>query len=569
VGIATGAVSKLLAVDVDPRNGGHESLEFLETKFGPLPDTVESQTGGGGRHLLFGLTGDEVFPSSKPWSGIEVKCDGAYIAAPFTTHPSGLIYHWREGHEPGLPLAPVPEWVVTALKERKEHAIATFTAATAEDGDRVIPEGLRDNALTSLAGTMQRRGMSSESILQAMLAENAARCRPPLPDADVLRIVRSVGRYVPDPEADPGVSKAAVDGYAIQFLDVVGLEQPKPIPWLLDGRIAFGDCSLIVGPPASGKSWLTYEIAVAGAMGLPVLGRFAHEGGLRVLLVDEENPRDEVVRRLWLLTQAWQVNPKELSQQLMVTKPCQGWSFRGRSGVYALQQQIIAFKPDVVIFDSFIAVATVVDEGDSVQVRRFFHDMVYPLRDICNSTMIFVHHTNKGAYLYERLSAPAGLVRGSIDFVAAVDSALLIESRTKKGTDKQVFRMDSIKVRRGQAPAPEHFELVKGIQGGLRPMLRDIEAEDPASKAEEVRDFILMLLQDRLPCPSERLRKWVSAAVGDVDDTYVRKILSRMMASGLVVAGRPENGDSRLTTYRLADRSVPHETVLEGTPSES
>lgn len=566
VGIATGSASKLIVVDVDPRNGGHESLQFLETKFGALPETVESRTGGGGRHLLFALDAEGIYPSAKPWSGIDIKADGGYICAPFTVHPSGLVYHWHEAHDPSTTLAPAPAWVISALQDRKDKATVAASPAPS-DAEKVIPEGHRDNALASLAGTMQRRGMTYESILRAMLAENEARCRPPLPEADVMRIVQSVARYTPDPDADPGVSKAAVEGRSIQFLDVIGLSKPEPIPWLLDGQIAFGDCSLIVGPPASGKSWLTYEIAVAGSMGLPILGRYPHDGGLRVLLVDEENPRDEVMRRLWLLTQAWKVSPKALSEQLMVTRPCQGWSFRDRSSVYALHQQVLAFKPDVVIFDSFVAVSTVVDEGDSVQVRRFFHDMIYPLRDICNSTMIFVHHTNKGAYLYERLSSVAGLVRGSIDFVAAVDSAVLIEARQKKGAESQVYRMESIKVRRGSAPEPRHFELIQGVDGGLRPMLREVDSEDPQARAAEVKSFILMLLQDRKPVRVPVIRKWVQAAVPQATDQFIRNIVGRMIAQGLIVSEMP-NGNKQLTTYRISGAPAVEGSVSHGTKTD-
>ena len=60
IGQRTGEASGLFAVDVDPRNGGDISLENLESDHGPLPETVESQTGGGGRHLLFAWPGQPV-----------------------------------------------------------------------------------------------------------------------------------------------------------------------------------------------------------------------------------------------------------------------------------------------------------------------------------------------------------------------------------------------------------------------------------------------------------------------------------------------------------------------------
>ena len=50
---------------------------------------------------------------------------------------------------------------------------------------------------------MRRRGMSLEAIEAALLAENAARCDPPLPEKEVLTIARSVSRYEPGPDANP------------------------------------------------------------------------------------------------------------------------------------------------------------------------------------------------------------------------------------------------------------------------------------------------------------------------------------------------------------------------------
>ena len=45
-GVATGR--GLVVLDIDPRNGGDESLAELIEKYGPLPETVTVSTGGGG-----------------------------------------------------------------------------------------------------------------------------------------------------------------------------------------------------------------------------------------------------------------------------------------------------------------------------------------------------------------------------------------------------------------------------------------------------------------------------------------------------------------------------------------
>lgn len=60
-----------------------------------------------------------------------------------------------------------------------------------------IAEGGRNAALASIAGRMRNSGMSVDAIEAALLAENAARCVPPLDDDEVIRIAQSIGRYEP------------------------------------------------------------------------------------------------------------------------------------------------------------------------------------------------------------------------------------------------------------------------------------------------------------------------------------------------------------------------------------
>jgi len=52
IGILTGLDSKLVVLDVDKKNGGLESLDKLQERYGNL-ETLVSDTGGGGVSLLF------------------------------------------------------------------------------------------------------------------------------------------------------------------------------------------------------------------------------------------------------------------------------------------------------------------------------------------------------------------------------------------------------------------------------------------------------------------------------------------------------------------------------------
>ncbi len=112
VGIVTGALSGIVVLDVDPRHGGKESLRQLERKHGMLPKTIESTTGGGGRHLYFSHPGEEVRNRTNIEPGIDLRGDGGCIVAPPSVHPSGKRYRWKKGRAPGeTDLAPLPDWL--------------------------------------------------------------------------------------------------------------------------------------------------------------------------------------------------------------------------------------------------------------------------------------------------------------------------------------------------------------------------------------------------------------------------------------------------------------------------
>lgn len=112
VGVVTGALSGLVVLDVDPRHGGDESLRKLEGEYGSLPKTVESITGGGGRHVYFSHPGGEVRNRTNIEPGIDLRGDGGCIVTPPSVHPSGKRYRWKKGHAPGeARLARLPDWL--------------------------------------------------------------------------------------------------------------------------------------------------------------------------------------------------------------------------------------------------------------------------------------------------------------------------------------------------------------------------------------------------------------------------------------------------------------------------
>jgi len=78
---------------------------------------------------------------------------------------------------------------------RYDRADAAASGWEPSNGAPPFPEGTRNASLTRIAGIMVARGMTPIDMLAALLDENNRRCQPPLPPAEVERIVRSVSRY--------------------------------------------------------------------------------------------------------------------------------------------------------------------------------------------------------------------------------------------------------------------------------------------------------------------------------------------------------------------------------------
>lgn len=112
IAVVTGGTSRVVVLDVDPRNGGDDELSALERRHGPLPPTPEVRTGGGGVHLYFAYPEHPVATTIIA-PGLDLKADGGLAVVPPSTHVSGHRYQWEAGAEPDvLPLADLPRWLV-------------------------------------------------------------------------------------------------------------------------------------------------------------------------------------------------------------------------------------------------------------------------------------------------------------------------------------------------------------------------------------------------------------------------------------------------------------------------
>lgn len=191
-GLATGALSGVIALDVDSGNGGHESLEAREAAHGDLPHTVQALTGSGGYHFFFKYPGFKVTNSAgKLGPGLDIRGDGGMVVLPPSRSAKGP-YSWVFSPET-TPIAPAPAWLLT-------QTTAAPHASKARSGDEwasmiaSIGDGQRNTTLAALAGALFRSNLPPTLAHSLLHAVNQARCKPALSEREVNVIAASIAK---------------------------------------------------------------------------------------------------------------------------------------------------------------------------------------------------------------------------------------------------------------------------------------------------------------------------------------------------------------------------------------
>lgn len=231
VGIATG--SGLAVIDIDPRHGGDDGFTDLRRAHGELPDTLEVLTGSGGRHIYLRVPADaDVRNSANALApGVDVRGEGGYVVAPPSGHISGTPYAWEVSSRPDdAEIADAPQAWLDAMRTRRLRAIkGGKTGKDAAAKDEPIAEGGRNDALMRRGCYLRAASFGREAIVAALLAENDARCVPPLDPAEVKSIAASVCRYAPGFPAEKSIAREVAREEREQ--DVAGTSDEDDTDW--------------------------------------------------------------------------------------------------------------------------------------------------------------------------------------------------------------------------------------------------------------------------------------------------------------------------------------------------
>lgn len=269
VGIACG-MSGLAVLDIDYGiEGGAGWLAFKAwAEAAGIPDTYAVRTGrrpGFGVQLYFSGAVPDVHGWVIDGYKGDVKSLGGYVLAAGSVHPSGELY---EALSDILQLHTTPDFV---------RSLRSPNAGTGKNAEPVV--GGRHAHLTSVAGKMRHAGMSADAIEAGLLQHNLDNCKPPIPDADVSHIAKSVARYdVPErpPEVTIG-SPAEPDvpvNWRSHYHTFDEMENAPPASFLIDGFLQLDAISALAAPVGQRKSLISLNVAHALCTGEPLFDYF-------------------------------------------------------------------------------------------------------------------------------------------------------------------------------------------------------------------------------------------------------------------------------------------------------
>jgi hypothetical protein len=394
IAIITGRISKLVVVDIDPKNGG--------TREG-LPSTGRvAKTGGGGWHLFYSYPdGPEPVQNQTGMfhDGVDVRADGGYVVAAPSPHASGGTYQWEAENALTTP----PDWVIkpSALAHAEEDKswLSDVMGAGA-------PEGQRNDAVASMAGLMRSKDIDV-TMAQALIVSQVNSWVAPLPEAEVRRTVQSVyatAERRASARTAEEQEKRDQPFRALRFNNYMKEYGAAEQSWLADGWMLEDTIAFVASPPGGYKTWMTFDLVVSVASGKPFLGNIPVHVTGPAIIIQQEDFHGTIAERLAIIAESkFEIPPLDPEADFFDLPPAApdlpiyihpDAELRVDDEIVMerLEALIKEIRPRIVVIDPLYSAVPMGNYmADAVKHLMEFKRM----RDEYRCTFVFVHHTNK------------------------------------------------------------------------------------------------------------------------------------------------------------------------------
>jgi predicted transcriptional regulator len=186
--------------------------------------------------------------------------------------------------------------------------------------------------------------------------------------------------------------------------DWLRVQQEAPC-WVVDGLVLQGGLTLLIGKPKVGKSTLARSIALAVALGRPILGRQVRQGLVLMLTHHREDPPAAVREHLLKMgVREGDDVPLYIADGVRTLNDIVSW--------------VEANRPALIVIDTIARYMSLDDVNDYVKVLSALE----PLQDIARrhgTAVLALHHAPKTGDDRETIDSPLGstALAGSADIV--------------------------------------------------------------------------------------------------------------------------------------------------------
>jgi RecA-family ATPase len=356
-------------------------------------------------------------------------------------------------------------------------------------------EGSRNKHLASLVGGLIAKGLTRRETYNTAMEWNES-LTPPLPSNEVERTHNSIWnthlRNNPDSDM-AGKQRQKDQAERFSLIPAVSLlaTLPPKRDWIIQDFLPSKIVAAVIAAGGTGKSYLAMHIAVCVASGTPLFGRHQPRSAAKVVFISGEDDQHELQRRLHkvvsgLSQQARSIVNQNLqfidladSFELFTEKNNKGEVDITKIPSLICDQIISQVGPDIglVIVDP-VARFRGGDENFAADATRFVQAL-QQIRDQLNTSVLCLHHVNKGA----GTGGNQNNARGSSAFIDGVRLVFQLNSLDEKEVKKsygsplilpQLLTLQSVKSNYGKPAEP--MILARRDDGSLE--LFDVIAKD-------------------------------------------------------------------------------------------
>jgi hypothetical protein len=477
IGIAL-APSGLVAIDVDPRNGGIETFEELQSAHGSLRSDVMAFTGGGGEHHVFALPeGMRLRLPGTLGPGVDVKANGYIVVEP-SRHPNGKQYAWELSSNPlqGIAPSPLPDWLRSLRVELKTpESVASgpsrpvdpikfkdlreaLYALDADDRDTWLRAGMALHSTgwgqpayamwcawsqqsDKFDATDQRKTWESfrrddGGITPAWVFAKAAETGWVNPRARVLEEV-PVGDWTSEipPEGAESVRKPS-----IRLLDYDALlAQHAQQRWLVKKAIPCNALGMLFGGSGTYKTFVALDLALRVAHGMQWLGRKTMSGDVVYLAAEGGTG---ICDRMT----AWYRVHKDRRPTPSLRVIPQTINLSEDASEVKAAIEAAGISPCLIVIDT-MSQTSAAEENSATETAHYLRELGAMLRDVWQCCVLIIHHTGHGATERPRGSSA---LRSNIDFLLGLfldgDGSEMCTLTCDKQKDGERFKDESLRV---------------------------------------------------------------------------------------------------------------------------